>query len=115
MTTNAILLKAAKLVERGWTRGAGARNAIGEAVSPIAPLACRWCASGAITRAVYTTGAPLRLIDTAHRALINHLELDQAPDDTDVEAVARWNDPLNAAAEAAAGLRGAAEAATNAT
>ncbi len=43
-----VLLDAADLVEKGWTRGAMAVDRHGHAVAPDSPKACRRCAYGAI-------------------------------------------------------------------
>ena len=43
--------EAARLVRGGWTQGASARNVRGQTVSPEAPDACSWCATGALDAA----------------------------------------------------------------
>ncbi len=48
MTTLDILRSARALVARGWTQGAFARDASGNAVRPKDPCAIRWCADGAV-------------------------------------------------------------------
>lgn len=52
MKTTLEILKAARalLVDKGWTTGASARNALGEPVAPYADDAACFCASGAIIR-----------------------------------------------------------------
>ena len=110
-TTTTILLKAAEVVEHGWTRGANARNESGKPIAARSPKARRWSACGAIYRAVDTSG-PRQLNGLALWGLIDYLELEPGPA---AEVVGDWNDRLKTAAEAAAGLRGAAEAATTTT
>ncbi len=46
-----ILTKARRLVERGWTQGAPARNAVGEAADKYADDAVCFCITAAIWRA----------------------------------------------------------------
>lgn len=50
MTAAALLLAAAKLIERegAWSRGAEARTRYGKPVCPRHPKACKWCAIGAV-------------------------------------------------------------------
>ena len=48
-----LLLRAAELVELGWTRGTAARDADGQKVRSTAPQATRWCVVGAVDRALY--------------------------------------------------------------
>lgn len=46
-----ILLRAAKLVDRGWCQNAPALNAAGESVNPLYVGARAWCLTGAVERA----------------------------------------------------------------
>ncbi len=48
-----LLLRAAELVELGWTRGTAARDAEGQKVRSTAPQATAWCVVGAVDRALY--------------------------------------------------------------
>jgi hypothetical protein len=48
-----ILLRAAELVEQGWTRGTAARAADGLKVRSMSPAATSWCLVGALDRALY--------------------------------------------------------------
>jgi hypothetical protein len=48
-----IPLRAAELVEQGWTRGTAARDADGQKVRSMAPRAIGWCVVGAVDRALY--------------------------------------------------------------
>jgi hypothetical protein len=48
-----ILLRAAELVEQGWTRGTAARAADGLKVRSMSPAATSWCVVGAVDRALY--------------------------------------------------------------
>jgi hypothetical protein len=48
-----ILVRAAELVEQGWTRGTAARDACGQKVRSTSPQATAWCVVGAVDRAVY--------------------------------------------------------------
>lgn len=50
MTTSEVLLKAAKLIRRGWTQNSPARNADGEPCGPRDKEAVCWCATGAIQK-----------------------------------------------------------------
>lgn len=51
-TTKDILLKAAEIVEQGWTQGEMARTAEDSKCGVSNPNACKFCMSGAIVRAV---------------------------------------------------------------
>jgi hypothetical protein len=48
-----LLLRAAELVEQGWTRGTAARDADGQKVRSTASQATAWCVVGAVDRALY--------------------------------------------------------------
>ena len=48
-----ILLRAAKLVALGWTRGTAARGVTGQKVRSTSPQATAWCVVGAVDRALY--------------------------------------------------------------
>jgi hypothetical protein len=48
-----ILLRAAELVELGWTRGTAARDAEGRKVRSTSAQANSWCVVGAVDRALY--------------------------------------------------------------
>jgi len=50
-TAEQILLDAAALIRKGWTKGAYARDATGQWVESIKSTAVCWCAEGAIYRA----------------------------------------------------------------
>ncbi len=52
----ALLERAAVFVGIGWTQGAAARNDAGVPVSPTAPDAWCWCATGALLIASYRVG-----------------------------------------------------------
>lgn len=64
-TTEQILLEAAVLVERGWCKGANARDKNGKQVSPTDPAACAWCMVGAVFKACGPIDyePPLRFVD----------------------------------------------------
>ena len=47
-----------ELVERGWCQGAAALDAAGAPVEPDSPLATRWSATGALSRAWRASGIP---------------------------------------------------------
>ncbi len=47
-----LLLRAAELVERGWTRGTAARDADGQKVRSTSPQATAWCVVSAMGRAL---------------------------------------------------------------
>ena len=44
----AVIERALELVRKGWTQRANARDASGNAVSPIGTEACCWCLDGAL-------------------------------------------------------------------
>jgi hypothetical protein len=46
------LLRAAELLEMGWTRGTAARDANGQKVRSTSPQATVWCVVGAVDRAL---------------------------------------------------------------
>ena len=48
-----LLLRAAELIELGWTRGTAARDIEGQKVRSTAPQATAWCVVGAMDRALY--------------------------------------------------------------
>lgn len=48
-----ILIRAAELVEQGWTRGTAARDADSQKVRSTSPQAAAWCVVGALDRALY--------------------------------------------------------------
>lgn len=57
-----------------WTRGSFARTPTGESVSPLDPLACSWCLSGAVMRCreqapggddYHDPGTPMALVNRA--------------------------------------------------
>lgn len=52
-----VLERAAALVRQGWCKHSLAQDAAGEPVYPTDEDACRWCASGAILRAVHDLDA----------------------------------------------------------
>jgi hypothetical protein len=47
-----LLLRAAELVELGWTRGTAARDVDGQKVRSTSPQATAWCVVGAVDRAL---------------------------------------------------------------
>jgi hypothetical protein len=47
-----VLLRAAELLAMGWTKGASARNELGQKVVATDPQAVSWCLNGAINRAL---------------------------------------------------------------
>jgi hypothetical protein len=51
MKPSTVLKKARKLIEAHWTRGTYARAANGRRVRAISPVACQFCALGAIRNA----------------------------------------------------------------
>jgi hypothetical protein len=105
MSAKAVLLRAAELVEKGWTQGAYARDANGQVVTTSSPNAVTFCASGAVFRADYDLNAGGARSDTfdAFAALYGK--------DTGIsDALAQWNDqPGRTVAEVAARFRKAAE------
>ena len=48
-----LLVRAAELVELGWTRGTAARDTKGQKVRSTSPQATAWCVVGAVDRALY--------------------------------------------------------------
>jgi len=75
MTKNVLrILKAGKgYVERGWTRGAGARDATGRSVPAYGPEAVKWCAYGGIRRAAAEQGASGKVFVQAEKTLVSTL------------------------------------------
>ena len=52
MESQKILNRAAELVTQGWCKMTAAKDELGRHVPPTHPNACRWCATGAIDKAV---------------------------------------------------------------
>jgi hypothetical protein len=52
-THQKILLRAAELIDQGWTRGTAARDADGQKVRSTSPQASAWCVVGAMDRALH--------------------------------------------------------------
>lgn len=50
LTTKQVLTRARKLIEKGWTRKALARNKYRHEVQVDSPSACKFCAIGAVAR-----------------------------------------------------------------
>ena len=48
ITTKTFLRKARKLIKRGWTQGASARDINGKGCASFSPEAKEWCAVGAL-------------------------------------------------------------------
>ena len=104
-TPKRILLGAADLIDRGWCRGAYARNAAGDRTGSVGQDACAWCAAGAIYRAAFDLDAGRRLTGASMMSLLRHLGLPEGQSYSD--AITAWSDQLDRPA-VAAGLRGAA-------
>lgn len=51
LTTKQVLIRARKLIKKGWTQKVMARNKYGHTVSLENPNACRFCALGALAKA----------------------------------------------------------------
>ncbi len=49
-----VLTTAREYLERGWIQGVAARSITGEPCSHSDPNACRWCLTGAVSRAAFT-------------------------------------------------------------
>jgi hypothetical protein len=104
MTSQAVLIKAAELIESSptaWAQDALARTADGKKkTSPRNPSACSWCAMGAIAKVQNLPDAP-RAYNPAAKLLAVHLG---------VTSIANWNDhPLRTRDEVINGLRSAAK------
>ena len=52
-----------------WTRGCAARDRRGEEVAPESAEAVRWCALGAVGRAMFELGAPVSAAQSAFKRL----------------------------------------------
>jgi hypothetical protein len=87
MTTVQVLREAARLVAKGWCRGASARNANERNVQPDNPTAVSFCASGALSKASYLyEGYQWPLFYSASVAVENVLGLSAT------ESLYEWND-----------------------
>jgi hypothetical protein len=66
-----LITRALELIENEahWTRGAIARTASGDVCESDDPLAARFCAIGALSRAVYELKMPLNVFKTAEYIL----------------------------------------------
>lgn len=101
MTPREVLLKAAALVERGWTQDAGARSAKGNHVRSTGRAAVCWCAEGAIQKAAF--GGDGYAYHFAKGALLRALPKRAL-------SIPDWNDaPGRTQAEVVAALKAAAE------
>jgi hypothetical protein len=74
-----ILLKAADIIDAGWTQRAEARDKSGEVVDPMGPAATNFCAIGAVRRAAWN--------DQALDAALNALR-----DEIGTSGLGNWND-----------------------
>jgi hypothetical protein len=103
MTPQAILIKAAELLEsspRAWSQDHTALDHTREPVRANSPIACSWCALGAIAKVQNLPDAP-QMYNPASKLLALHLG---------VISIADWNDhPLRTRADVVEGLRGAAK------
>jgi hypothetical protein len=114
-----ILLRAAELIEQGWTRGTAARAADGQKVRSTSPTAISWCVVGAVDRALHELlnidvydllGLEIDAYDTAPCPAGVMLELRRPLRRILGRAVAGWNDRVcRGPAAAARLLREAAE------
>lgn len=106
MTPREVLLKAAALVERGWTQHEMARDRVGNKVSPISDTAVCWCALGAAKRVADGHTHPYsHARDALYAHLFAHPDSGDGPD-----PVTTWNDaPGRTQAEVVAALKAAAE------
>ena len=68
-----LLIAARGYVEKGWCRGAMARNARRVAVVPDSPSAVMWCASGAVRRAGLDLGSSVEKVNGCHNLLMEGL------------------------------------------
>ena len=101
---SAVLLRGAKLVEKGWTRFAWARDSADLPLESVADAAS-WCATGALVKASVEI-APADALDAcaaAVEALAERVGVDGPV------GVIQWNDGSTAAEDVAAALRGAAD------
>ena len=119
MTIERLLLAAADLVERGWTKTASAIDALNMMTPPTADNAERWSATGAINRIAFkaelTASEQQKASRAARHALIAHLGLATVNTGDlcteEAMAVAEWNARLKSGQEAAAAMRAASRAA----
>jgi len=65
VTAVVVLRRALKLIESGWTRGSDARNHGGDPVSPKHSSAQRFCAQGALTRAMHDLKVASKTVNRA--------------------------------------------------
>ena len=102
--TRSVCLRAAELVELGWTQGEFACDRADNAVSPTDAQACRWCLEGSLRAAA----AELQLSALVLSTIIHWVTRQPGP--REAAGLARWNDaPDRTAAEVAALLRRGAE------
>lgn len=80
MTLREVLVEARGLIAHGWTQYAVARDTYEQPVPATSTDACRWCATGAITRAVRLANESDLLFMAAVGAV--------APN----RSITRWND-----------------------
>jgi hypothetical protein len=95
-TIVAILTQARALIERGWTKGASARNQRERRVDYLDPTAIRWCSVGALSCAAHRENVPWEATRPYYDAAAEHLRkslpVDVAPyDDTD-STIVGYND-----------------------
>ena len=94
-------LRAAELVEQGWTRGTAARDVGGQKVRSTSPAATSWCVVGAVDRALHELlnidvydlpGLEIDAYDTAPCPAGAMLELRRPLRRIVGRAAAGWND-----------------------
>ena len=90
MKTSEALREARKRIERGWTKGAFARNVHGDVVPSDFASAVRWCSYGAIESTCSSVRASIDPLNTLEEAV--H------------ENVIKWNDSRESAAEVLEGF-----------
>jgi hypothetical protein len=89
MTPQEIREQAARLIERGWTQGAYAREKSGRPVSPFERHATRWCMLGALDRAGRGQELCSQAISDVTKAVGGAMtDFNDAPDRTQADVIA---------------------------
>lgn len=104
-TIRNILIQARNLVQDGWTQGASARSSLGDnlgEVSMFSPSARRFCATGALGRAVAEEGEDAAAHLAAEAIICGSLdnkssviEWNDTPGRTQADVVALFNKAIN--------------------
>ena len=97
LTAALLLDSAASFVEKGWTRGAAARDERGSCCSAIDERAAKWCATGALFAAEFDSGLRKRQGVMSHAAVTRAHDVRVRAEEalkraTGIDFIAGWND-----------------------